>query len=384
MFIVIDGSALMCQQYYGSLPESIKFAKTDEEKEAHYNEIPHTEDGLYTNAICGYLQTLLGLLYYQGADHIAVCLDTSRETTFRRQIYPEYKAQRQPTPFPLVQQLQMIRSITRELGIQVLESPEFEADDYAGTLARKFEGVEQVCLLTKDRDYLQLVDDNVHVWLPQPLEKLERLREKYGISESCPPGYHEYTKEIVFDEIGVWPEQITDWKGISGDPSDNLPGVKGVADKTAIPLLEEYGTLEAIYGAIDACMDDEKKEKELVDYWKEKYLLKRSPMKNLKEGKDLGLLCKELAKIKTDVPIDERIETYNAPTEFYAFIDLGERYKDVNGNFCMQPLLDMIDRLANQYDAEHAGETAEGPYEPELGEGMEAVPVEELEAEPEF
>ena len=361
MFVVIDGSALLCQLYYGSLPESIKFAKTEEEKEAHYNEIPHTEDGIYTNAICGYLQSILGLLYYQGADHIAVCLDTSRESTFRRQIYPEYKAQRQPTPFPLEQQMHMICDITRELGIQVLESPEFEADDYAGTLARTFENQEPIVLMTKDRDYLQLVDDNVHVWLPQPLEKLERLREKYGVSEICPPGYHEYTKEIVFDEIGVWPNQITDWKGISGDPSDNLPGVKGVADKTAIPLLEEYGTLEAIYGAIESCNGDEAAEKALMNGWKEKYGLKRSPIKAFKEGKELGLLCKELAKIKTDVPIDRNIDTYNAPQEFYVFFDIAERFKDDKGEYCLQPLLDMMDKLANQYDAEHSVEVEEEP-----------------------
>ena len=356
MFIVIDGSALVCQQYYGSLPEEIKYAKTEEEKEELYDLLPHSDDGVYTNAVCGYLQTLLGLLYYQGADHIAVCFDASREGTFRRQIYPEYKAQRTPSPYPLSQQMQTCKELTQELGIKMLQSVEYEADDFAGTLAKTFESREPVVLLTKDRDYLQLIDDNVHVWLPQPAEKLELLRETYGNSELCPPGYQEYTKEIVFREIGVRPDQIVDWKGISGDPSDNLPGVKGVADKTAIPLLEEYGNLEAIYAAIDRCQNDPAAEKALFESWKEKYGLKRNPIKAFKEGRDLGLLCKELAKIKTDVPIDRNLETYAAPTEFYAFLDIGERFRDLEGTFCLQPLLDMIDSLANQYDAEHAND----------------------------
>lgn len=379
MFIVIDGSALICQLYYGNLPEDIKYARTDEEKEAHYDEIPHTEDGIYTNALCAYMQTILGLLYYQGADHIAVCFDESKESTFRRQIYPEYKEQRPPTPFPLSQQMEIAKQLTEEMGIRMLQSPEFEADDYAGTLARTFEGQEPVVLMTKDRDYLQLIDDNVHVWLPQPLAKLEQLRERYGVCEACPPGYHEYTKEIVFDEIGVWPNQITDWKGISGDPSDNLPGVKGVADKTAIPLLEEYGTLEGIYAAIEACEGDPKQEKALMDYWKDKYGLKRSPIKNFKEGKELGFLCKELAKIKTDIPIETNPEYYAAPQEFWKFYDIADKYVDEYGQCCMQPLIDMMDRLANQYDAQQAVAEEQEGAEP-LEEAANA-PAENPDAE---
>lgn len=371
MFAVIDGSALMCVQYYGSLPEEIKYAKTPEEKDALYEQyLPHTKDGTYTNGLNGFFSSLLGLLCYQGVEHIAVCFDRSRESTFRKQIYPEYKAQRQETPFPLAQQMHLAKQLTRRLGITVLESPEFEADDYAGTLAKTFESQEPVMLLTKDRDYFQLLSDNTHAWISQPLAKLEVLREKYGNCPNCPPGYHEYTPEIVYSEIGVRVDQITDWKGLSGDPSDNLPGVKGVADKSALPLLKEYGSMEGIYRALDAC-NTEADRKALAAHWKEDLGILRPPIKALMENREMGFLCKQLAEIKTDVPIDAHLEAYESPADFYPFVQLAEE-------FHLEYLQEMIDNLSRMYD--EAAQIQDNAAEP-----VETESVEEYsQDEPEF
>jgi DNA polymerase-1 len=236
--------------------------------------------------------------------------------------------------------MQTAKIITKTLGIPVLEGEEFEADDYAGTLAKTFEDIEPIKLLTKDRDYFQLLTENIHGWILQSPAKIEELVAKYGPSASCPLGCYEYSPKTVLSEIGVKPYQIADWKGISGDPSDNIPGIKGVSDKTAIPLLKEYKTLEGINQAIlKACATEEGK-KSLLSYWKS-LGIKRDPLQLMMEGMEKGIFCKNLAVIKTDVPIDNKLQSYVTPS-FQNEQGLYGKFTEIALQYGMLPLQEEI------------------------------------------
>lgn len=326
-FIIVDGSSMLSTCYYAVLPREIMFAKTDEEKEKHYGKILHAKDGTYTNAIFGMLKTVVSLLKKQEPAYMAFVFDKTRDT-FRRELYPDYKGTRGATPEPLKQQFVLIESILEEAGFQVLYSDGFEADDYAGTLVTKFRDQVPVVVMTKDHDYLQLVNDdhNVRAWMVQAKqEKADELYEKYytpyGLTKrdiNLPEKTFEFTAEHVYAEEGVWPEQITDLKGIQGDPSDNIPGVKGVSSAAPL-LLNEYGSVEAIYEAIHDAEGDKKQLKALQDFWKERLGISRSPYKALTKtggegelcGEAAAILSKQLATIKTDIPLDYQLSDFS-------------------------------------------------------------------------
>lgn len=221
--------------------------------------------------------------------------------------------------------------ILEEAGFKVLYSGRYEADDYAGSLVHKFREQVPVVVMTKDHDYLQLVSDayNVRAWMVQARqEKAEELYDKYyglyGLdkaSVNLPEKTFEFTAETVYSEEGVWPEQITDLKGIQGDTSDNIPGVRGVASAAPL-LLGEYGTVENIYEVIHEAEQDKKELKELQDFWKNSLGISRSPYKSLTKTGEEGELCgeaaarlsKELATIKTDIPLDLELEDFPCPS----------------------------------------------------------------------
>ena len=209
------------------------------------------------------------------------------------------------------------------------DSDRYEADDYAGSLVYKFREQVPMVVMTKDHDYLQLVSDeyNVRAWMVQARqEKAEELCDKYyglyGLdkaSVNLPEKTFEFTAETVYSEEGVWPRQITDLKGIQGDTSDNIPGVRGVASAAPL-LLGEYGTVEHIYEVIHEAEQDKKQLKELQDFWKNCLGISRSPYKSLTKTGEEGELCgeaaarlsKELATIKTDIPLDFELEDFSA------------------------------------------------------------------------
>lgn len=326
-FVIVDGSSMLSTCYYAVLPREIMFAKTDEEKQKHYGKILHAKDGTYTNAIFGMVKTIVSLIKKQEPAYVAFVFDKTRDT-FRRELYADYKGTRGATPEPLKQQFVLMETILEEAGFQVLYSDRYEADDYAGSLVMKFRDKVPVIVMTKDHDYLQLVSDehNVRAWMVQAKqEKAEELYEKYygpyGLTKkevNLPEKTFEFTAEHVFAEEGVWPEQITDLKGIQGDTSDNIPGVKGVS--SAAPLLiNEYGSVEAIYEAIHDAETDKKLLKELQDFWKEKLGISRSPFKALTKTGEEGELCGEnaavlskcLATIKTDIPLEQNLSDFS-------------------------------------------------------------------------
>jgi ribonuclease HI len=224
-----------------------------------------TVGGMPTNAIYGFTRMLLDLLQVHQPDYFAVVFDPPRGETFRREMYPLYKAQREDTPADLLAQLPYIRKIVQALNIQVLEVPGFEADDVIATLARCFaaEGVN-VTVVTGDKDLLQIVDDSISL-----LDTMKNLR-------SGPPQVHE--------RFGVPPQLVPDVLGLSGDTSDNIPGVPGIGEKTAAALVQRFGSLEAVL-----------RWKTLVNG--------KQRRENLHTYADQARLSKVLATVRYDVPL---------------------------------------------------------------------------------
>src|SRR5918998_3038018 len=206
---LIDGYSLLYRAFY-ALPQSIS-----------------TTSGLPTNALYGFTSMLLKLLGEEDEEvGLGVVWDAGKPA-FRMEIYPEYKAQRSSMPEELKAQLDHLDQILEAMNIQAIRAEGFEADDVLATLSKHVpEGVE-LMIVTGDQDAMQLVDGNVKV-----------LRTTRGVSET-----KEYGRDEVIEEYGVTPEQIPDYKALVGDPSDNIPGVKGIGPKGAASLLREFGSV---------------------------------------------------------------------------------------------------------------------------------------------
>ena len=245
LYLIIDGSSLLSTCYYATLPLEIKIQKTEEEREKLYGKLMHSKDGVYTNAVYGFSMTLVSILRDLKPDRLTIVFDRTRDT-FRRKLYPEYKAQRKETARPLKEQFKLMQEILSGSGFHVLSSSEYEADDLAGTLTELNKRASRIRLYTKDRDYLQLVDDayDVRCLMHTDAEKAADFRRRYGgivgaDEIELPPFYKttiEHTKSTVFGELGVYPCNVIDLKAIEGDTSDNIPGVKGVSSAAA-PLI---------------------------------------------------------------------------------------------------------------------------------------------------
>jgi DNA polymerase I len=236
-----------------------------------YHALPHltTRDGRPTNAVFGLAQMLLGLFEEQRPDEVAMVFDAPGPT-FRDEMYSGYKASRPKMDAELVSQLPIIRQMVDAMGIVALEQPGYEADDIIGTLAPRArrEGYETV-IVSGDRDLLQLLDEGVRV-----------LITTRGTKEVV-----DFDTARFEDEYGLTPTQLVDLKGLSGDSSDDIPGIAGIGDKTAKALLQAHGTIEDVYEHIDEV----------------------SPAvgRKLCGKEDEALLWKTLAQIRRDVPIGE-------------------------------------------------------------------------------
>lgn len=313
--LLIDGSSLLSTQFYGNLPRQLLFAKTLEEKEQYFPKIMQTSDGFYTNAVYGFVRTLVKILKDQPPSHLAVAWDVSRDT-FRRELYADYKGTRTETLEPLKDQFILCQFLLHQFGIVQFLDRRFEADDFCGTLASRFEGQIPVRILTKDNDYLQLVTERTNLWLMHSTaEKTEELYKKYRINRNeagAPERCFPYTPELVEKEFGVKPENVNSLKGIQGDASDNIKGVPGVGEATARVLIGHYHTVDALYADIHG--RDKAGLEELKRFWKEELGLKRSPLNYLIKtsgdevelvGERSARLSEELATIKRDIPMGE-------------------------------------------------------------------------------
>ncbi|MCY0887253.1 MAG: DNA polymerase I [Alicyclobacillaceae bacterium] len=225
--------------------------------------------GQQTNAVYGFTQMLLKLLEQEKPTHIAVAFDIGKKT-FRHETFAEYKGTREKTPPELVEQFPMVRQLLDAFSIRYLEIPNFEADDIIGTLARQAEqaGMETL-IVSGDKDLLQLVSGKVLTGLT-----------KKGVTEM-----EVYNPQAVHDRYGLTPPQIVDLKGLMGDNSDNIPGVPGVGEKTAMKLLHEFHTVEGVYHHLEQVSGQKLREK-------------------LAAHQEQAFLSKRLATIYTEVPLE--------------------------------------------------------------------------------
>jgi len=217
--MLLDGNSLAYRAFYALPAENFK-----------------TQGGLTTNAVYGFTAMLINLLRDEQPSHIAAAFDVSRQT-FRVDKYPEYKAGRSSTPDEFRGQIDITKEVLVALGITVLAEPGFEADDIIATLATQAEDDGyRVLVVSGDRDSLQLVSDDVTVLYPRK-----------GVSELT-----RFTPDAVLDKYGLTPQQYPDFAALRGDPSDNLPGIPGVGEKTATKWIAEYGSLQALVDNVDA------------------------------------------------------------------------------------------------------------------------------------
>lgn len=278
--LIIDGSSLLSTSFYATATAYL-MAKTDEDKEKALERLMKTSDGRYTNGVFPFMRTILSLIKKNEPTHLAVVWDVSRQT-FRQEIAGgTYKGTRKATPHPLKEQFMTTQNLLKGIIPQFLSNRDdeiiYEADDFAGSLAKRFQNEIPVFLHTKDEDYLQLVDTNTRVWLGS--SKADKMFEDLNLNRkdfNVPDGFFEFTLSTLKDIKGLEPYQIVEYKALCGDSSDNIPGVKGVGEKAVIPLLQEYGTIEAIYETIENLSS--KEEKELKKFFKESLGIGRSPI----------------------------------------------------------------------------------------------------------
>jgi ribonuclease HI len=205
---ILDGSSYIYRAYYGIRERT-------------------TAAGVATNAVYGFTTMLLGLLQEHNPDYLAVVFDRPRDETFRRELYPEYKANRDAMPAELVPQLPYIRQVLQALMIPALEAPGFEADDVIATLARHAAAADiQVTVVTGDKDLLQIVGERIRL--------LDTMKDAWSGPEE------------VLERFGVPPELVPDVLGLAGDTADNIPGVPGIGEKTAAKLVQQFGSLEGV------------------------------------------------------------------------------------------------------------------------------------------
>ena len=270
--LILDSNSILNRAFYGVRYLSAK-------------------DGTPTNAIYGFLNILLKLIKEQEPDYICAAFDV-KAPTFRHKQYEGYKAQRKPMPEGLAAQMPLAKDVLRAMGVTILEKEGYEADDIIGTVARLCEESEISCFIaTGDKDDLQLASDKTKVILT--------------VTKS---GYNEtiiYDDKAVKEKYRVTPTEFIDVKALMGDPSDNIPGVKGVGEKTAMSLIEKHHSIEYIYENIDGIG------------------LKGAMLQKMKDGREMAFMSKELATINRNTPIEFNAEE----CVFDGFENNGELYE---------------------------------------------------------
>ena len=253
--LLIDGSSLIFRAFY-----AIKNLTT--------------KDGVFVNGVYGFLNMYYKALELTNPTHVFVAFDKGSKT-FRHTEYSDYKGTRDKAPNEITYQFGILKDLLSSMNVNYLELDEYEADDILGTIAKlaQKEGFE-VDIFTGDRDYLQLVDDNIFVYLT-----------KKGISE-----IKLMDNNAIYEDFGISPKQLIEVKALQGDSSDNIPGVKGVGEKTALKLIQEYGNLENLYENLGK--------------------LKGKLKENLENEKDKAYLSRYLGEIYLNVPIDKNIEDF--------------------------------------------------------------------------
>lgn len=270
LLLLIDGHALIYRAYHAFPGLS-------------------TKDGTLVNAVYGFSRIVLTAIRDFEPRYIAVAFDLP-QPTFRHIAFTDYKANRAEMPDDLKPQIELVKQVVRALNIPLFEVAGYEADDVIGTLCRQLaeqrDRYPEVTglIVTGDRDAFQLVNDDViHVWLP--------ARSKQQLDQ-------EFDPKAVELKMGVRPDQIVDLKALMGDASDNIPGVPGIGEKTAVKLLQEFDTLSGVYEAVARSSPEHPASS----------VLTKSVLAKLIAGKDSALLSQDLARINTQAPVTLDLE----------------------------------------------------------------------------
>ena len=261
--LLIDGNSIMNRAFYGIMGSKALTAK----------------DGTYTNAIYGFLAIMFKQLEDLNPDYMAVAFDLKGPTA-RHKLYEGYKANRHGMPNELAEQMPIIKDILKAMNIDIIEKQGYEGDDILGTLSRYGEKQNlNVIILSGDRDTFQLATDKVEIHIP---------RTKSGKTET-----EIFNKEKVEEVYGLEPKQLIEVKGLQGDASDNIPGVPGIGEKTAISLIQKYQSINNLYKQIEDGTSD----------------IKGKQLQNLTENKELAYLSRTLGEINLQVPIEDTLES---------------------------------------------------------------------------
>jgi DNA polymerase I len=330
---LIDGYSLLYRAFY-ALPQSIA-----------------TTSGLPTNALYGFTSMILKLLDSEDEVGLGVVWDAGIPT-FRLEVFPEYKAHRSAMPDELRVQLDHLDEILEAMNIPAIRAEGFEADDALATLSKQVPDGIELFIVTGDQDAMQLVDGHVRV-----------LRTTRGVSET-----KTYGRQEVIEEYGVTPEQIPDYKALVGDPSDNIPGVRGIGPKGAANLLQEFDSLQGIYDHLDA-------------------VAAKGTRKKLEEGRESAFLSLELARMRFDAPVafdGEALRFEGVSPEILDVLLRRYEFRSLEPRLAELPVvgggdLPTPERLAVRFSEESIDPSFEPVAVAPVGDGRWAVAVEEDE-----
>ena len=255
--VLIDGNSILNRAFYGTMATKMLM----------------TEDGTYTNAIYGFLNIMFKIIEDIKPEYMVVTFDL-KAPTYRHKLYSEYKANRKGMPNELASQMPILKEILKAMNVKVIEKEGYEADDIIGTLAKWGQRKNlEVTILTGDRDSFQLIDEHIKVRIPHTTQ---------GKTET-----EDFNVEKVLEKYGLPPKSLIEIKGLAGDASDNIPGVPGVGEKTAITLIKDYKNIEGVYKHIDK--------------------LKGKKKKKMQQNEEQAYLSRTLGTINTKAPIEKKL-----------------------------------------------------------------------------
>ena len=282
--VLIDGNNILNRAFYGIMGSKMLM----------------TSDGKYTNAVYGFLSILFKILDELNPEYLVVTFDLKAPTA-RHKMYEGYKANRKGMPNELAEQMPIIKEILRAMNIAIIEKEGYEADDVMGTLSRYGEkqGLE-VVIVSGDRDTFQLATDKTTIKIP---------RTKAGKTET-----EDFDRNKVLETYGVEPKQLIEVKGLQGDTSDNIPGIPGIGEKTALNLIKKYETIDNLYKMVEEGTDD----------------LKGKQREKIIDNKDLAYLSRTLGTINLEVPIEDSLEDFTV--EEWNKEDVLQIFKELNFN----------------------------------------------------
>lgn len=286
--VLIDGNSILNRAFYGIMGSKMLT----------------TKDGKYTNAVYGFLAILFKVLDDTKPDYIAVAFDLKAPTA-RHKMYEGYKANRKGMPNELAEQMPIVKEILTDMNITIIEKETYEADDILGTLSKKAEkeGMD-VVIVSGDRDTFQLASNKVTIRIPHT--KVGKTEVDY------------FDEEAIIEKYGIKPKQLIEVKGLMGDTSDNIPGVSGIGEKTALELIKKYKTIDGLYKAIDDEKDD----------------LKPKTKEKLVNDKEMAYLSRTLGTINREVPLDNKIE--DLKIKEWNKEKVTEKFKELNFNRFME------------------------------------------------